>query len=181
MSSKKIVQILIVLICVGVLLFGVFVKPKRFFLPEKTDRPDYVFEKIHLKEYVKGVKTMSLSADRASFDRDSGQLRMQALDAVFFITRMPPMYLKSPTASLQLGTNIFSLQHPDVRTVLSGRAFVLRARTAEWQADDHVLRADGQVRMMREGLTLFGESVSLDQRTGYIRFSGQAKARWIFE
>jgi hypothetical protein len=64
-------------------LFGVLVKPHIFSPPKKETRPDYLFENIHLKEFVRGEKTMDMVASKASYDRDAELLRMSGLTAVF--------------------------------------------------------------------------------------------------
>jgi LPS export ABC transporter protein LptC len=180
MSRKKISQIFIFLACLSVLLFGVLVRPKLFYLPEKGNRPDYLFEDMRLVEFVKGVKTMEMSASSASFERDSELLNMKNLEAVFLPKGQKPVHLLSPDARLYLTTGAISLYHPTINMVLSDTPIQLQSKTAIWRSREGELLATGNVRLVREGLTLSSETLEMDQVSGRVRFFGRAQARWVF-
>jgi LPS export ABC transporter protein LptC len=180
MVQKKTAQFLIAILCSAILLFGVFVRPKLFSPPEKKDRPDYLFEGMQLREFVKGVKTMEISAATASFDRDKELLTMKDLDALFFVTGYPPVHLRSPDAGLELTTGAISLYHPNITMVLSEMPMQIRSNQAIWESKAGLLRASGNVHVSRNGLTVSSESLRLRQTTGLVEFFGRAKAQWVF-
>ena len=178
--TKKIAQICIFLSCVGILLFGVLVKPHLFSPPKKENRPDYLFENIQLKEFVRGQKTMDIVASKASYDRDLELLRMSALTAVFFAEDQTPFHLVSPDAGLQLTTGAIFLYHPIIKTVLSDVGMKIRATNAVWHSREGDLRASGNIRVLRGRLSVSSEAMHMDQARGRVTFSGRAKAQWIF-
>ncbi len=180
MTKKKVAQICIFLSCVGILLFGVFVKPHLFLPPPKENRPDYIFENIHLKEFVRGEKTMDMVASKASFDRDLEALHLQALTATFFTKDQTPVHLMSPDAGLQLTTGAISLYHPVIKTVLSDIAMEIRATSAVWHSREGDLIATGNVRVLRGSLFVSSDTLRMDQRRGGVSFFGRAKAQWMF-
>ena len=180
MTKKKIAQIGIFLSCAGILLFGVLVKPHLFPPPKKENRPDYLFENIHLKEFVRGEKTMDMVASKASYDRDSELLRMSGLTAVFFTKDQSPFHLVSPDAGLELTTGTVFLYHPILKTVLSEVAMEIRAKNAIWHSREGDLRATGNVRVLRGGLSVSSDTMHMDQNRGRVMFFGRAKAQWIF-
>ena len=180
MTKKKIAQICIFLSCVGILSFGVLVQPKLFSPPKKENRPDYVFESVTLKEFVRGEKTMDMVASKASLDRDAEVLKMQALTAVFFSKDRGQFQLISPDAGLQLTTGAISLYDPRIQTVVSGVPLHVRAKNAVWHSREGNLVATGDVRVLRGNLSLSSDVLHLEHDSGRLKFFGRAKAQWVF-
>lgn len=180
MTRKKTSQIFIFLSCIGILLFGLLVRPRLFLLPEKGNRPDYLFEGIHLVEFVAGVKTMEMSASSASLDRDAELLKMKDLEALFFLKGQKPVSLISPDAGLHLTTGTISLYHPTINMMLSGVPISVHATSAVWQSRKGQLMATGNVLLSREGLSISSKTLDMDQLSGRVKFFGRAKAQWVF-
>jgi len=180
MTRKKTFQILIFVSCIGILLFGLLVRPRLFVLPEKGNRPDYLFEGVHMLEFVAGVKTMEMSASSASLDRDEDLLNMQDLEAVFFLEGQEPVHLVSPDAGLHLTKGGISLYHPTINMILSDVPISVHSTHAVWQSRKGQLVATGNVRLSRSDLSISSETLNMDQLSGRVKFFGRAKAQWVF-
>lgn len=175
---KKITQFVILASVLGILFFGVFVQPQLFVLPPKASSADYLFEDMHLIEFVRGAKTVQMRAHMASLH--AGQsLQMQTLDAAFWGAN-GPVSLLAPEAMYDLSTGYILLVSPNVSLQISGVSWRLAARSALWRSREGILSATGNVHVGKKNLDLFADRLLLVQKTGQLSLSGRARATWEF-